>query len=182
MGRLHTLTVFFALGCLCWAVVPLEARGLGSFLEALLARAVARGAVGAAKHSTDTAKSYTPDVLTVEQLAQCIKKANKLDEDSGRLEAGRAELQSSVTQIDLSEAMIAGQRGRVDQYSRASVEAFNALIDRHNRLVGAAKAKQSGFNALVDMHNKDVEVYNIECAKSYYADDLTAANKLAEGN
>ena len=78
--------------------------------------------------------------------------------------------------------MIELQRGRVDTYSKASVEAFNRAIDTHNKLVIAAKARQTDFNSAVDRHNSDANAYNGECAKKYYADDLTEAQKLAASN
>jgi uncharacterized protein (DUF3084 family) len=118
--------------------------------------------------------------LTVAQLAQCIKKASKLDEESDRLEADRTVLRSSVSEGDLSSAAIEQQRSRLDQRSKASVNSFNALIDRHNTLVAAAKGRQANFNSAIEAHNNEVNVYNGDCAKKYYADDLTEAQKLAE--
>ena len=151
-----------------------DARGGGRFLGGLLARGAARAGV----HSIPT-KSYTQDVLTVEQLASCIRKAGKLDEESDRLESVRALLQNDVSQVELSSSMIELQRSRVDTYSKVSVEAFNRSIDTHNKLVIAAKARQVDFNSAIDRHNSDANAYNGECAKKYYADDLADAQKLA---
>jgi hypothetical protein len=128
-------------------------------------------------------KSYaTPDILTVAQLATCIKKASKLDEDSEQLEASRTTLLSSQSDIDLLSATIEFQRPRVDHSSQKSVNAFNAVINRYNILVTNGKAKQASFNALVAVHNIEADAYNAECAKKYYADDLADAQKLAAGN
>jgi hypothetical protein len=71
------------------------------------------------------------------------------------------------------------QRSRLDRGSRASVNAFNAMVDRHNALVIAAKEKLADFNSAVDAHNAELNAYNGDCAKKYYADDLTEAQKLA---
>jgi hypothetical protein len=71
------------------------------------------------------------------------------------------------------------QRPLVDHYSKRSVEAFNALIDRYNGLVTSRKAKQASFNATVDTFNFQVNAYNTTCVKKYYADDLADAQKLA---
>ena len=73
----HGITAFLTLAYLTCATVPLEARGLGRFLGGLLARGTS------AVHSFE--KSHTGDFLTVAQLAQCIKKAKKLDEDFDQL-------------------------------------------------------------------------------------------------
>lgn len=86
---------------------------------------------------------------------------------------------SSKSEIDLSSAAIELQRPRVDRYSQNSVDAFNVLIDHYNVLVTNGKAKQATFNSLVDAHNSEANSYNANCAKKYYADDLSDAQKLA---
>jgi hypothetical protein len=174
--------IFLVLPCLLYAAKPSDARGLGGFLEALLARGLVRGAIIAGRSNSQPQylpKSYTPDVLTVEQLAVCIKKAAKLDGDSQQLEIVRTGVLASQSEIDLSSATVELQRTRVDHYSQKSVDAFNALIDRHNTLVVNGKAKQANFNALVDASNVEIGAYNAGCVKKYYADDLPDAQKLA---
>jgi len=156
---------------------------MGRFLGSLLARGLVSEAIVAGRSNAQPQylpKSYTADVLTVEQLANCIKKASKLDEDSQQLEVIRTALLASKSEIDQSSATVEFQRTRVDHYSQKSVDAFNALIDRHNSLVINGKAKQANFNALVDGFNIKVNAYNAGCVKKYYADDLPDAQKLAQ--
>jgi hypothetical protein len=182
----RTLAVVLALSCLLSFGKSSDARGLGRFLGGLLGRGLAREAIVTGQRSNIQPqylpKTYGPDILTVEQLAACIKKAVILDENSERLEASRTTLLSSGSEIDLSSAAIEFQRPRVDHYSKKSVDAFNALINRYNVLAVNGKAKQASFNALVDTHNTEAGAYNVECAKKYYADDLTDAQKLAPRN
>jgi hypothetical protein len=160
---------------------PLEARGMGRFLGGLLARGAVSTAVhsGTSSSASSATKSYTSDVLTVSQLAQCIKKASTLDEDSDRLEGRRSALSSSTSAVDSSSATIEQQRSTLDRGSKRAVASFNALVDRHNGLVSAAKSQQTEFNAAIELHNVDVNSYNGECAKKYYADDLPEAQKQA---
>jgi hypothetical protein len=176
------LPVVFALSTLLCAAKPSEAGGMGRFLGSLVARGVVREAIVAGRSNAQPQylpKSYTPDVLTVEQLANCIKKAAKLDGDGERLEVIRTALLASKSEIDLSSATVEFQRTRVDHYSQKSVDAFNALINRYNILVTNGKSKQANFNALVDAHNTEADAYNAGCVKKYYADDLPDAQKLA---
>jgi hypothetical protein len=74
----RVLRVVLALLFLLCAVKPSDAGGMGRFLGSLLARGLVREAIVAGRSNTQpqsyTAKSYTPDVLTVAQLASCIKK------------------------------------------------------------------------------------------------------------
>jgi hypothetical protein len=174
--------LILVLSCLLSAAKPSDARGLGGFLEALLARGLVRGAIIAGRSNatpTYAPKIYTSDVLTVAQLAVCVKQASKLDGDSERLEATRSVFIASKSELDLSSAAVEFQRTRVDHYSQKSVDAFNALIEHHNILVTNGKAKQASFNALVDALNVQVDAYNAACVKKYYADDLLDAQKLA---
>jgi hypothetical protein len=177
------LPVVLALSILFCAAQPADAGGMGRFLGSLVARGIVRGAIAPGRSNPPPqsyeAKSYTPDVLTVEQLANCIKKATKLDGDSERLEIIRTALLVSKSEIDLSSATVEFQRTRVDHYSQKSVDAFNALINRYNILVTNGKAKQASLNALVDAFNIEVDAYNAACVKKYYADDLPDAQALA---
>ena len=147
----------------------------------MVARGVVRGAIVAGRSQSETyaPKVYGSDVLTVEQLALCIKQASKLDGDNERLEADRSTLLVSKSAIDASSMEVELQRPLVDHYSKRSVEAFNALIDRYNGLVTSRKAKQASFNAIVDTFDFQVNAYNAACVKQYYADDLPDAQKLA---
>lgn len=147
-----TLNIVLALPCLMFDSMPADAGGMGRFLGSLVARGVAHEAIAAGRsHSQSYApKTYTSDVLTVEQLALCIKQASKLDGDNDRLEAIRSLLLASKSEIDMSSAAVELQRPRVDHYSQQSINAFNALIDRYNLLVTNGKAKQADFNSLVN--------------------------------
>jgi hypothetical protein len=178
----HLLLATVAISGLLCAAKPVDAGGMGRFLGSLVARGVVREAIVAGRSNTHPSyapKVYTSDVLTVAQLAACIKQASKLDEDSERLEATRSVFLASKSELDLSSAAVEFQRTGVDHYSQKSVDAFNALIVRHNILVTNGRAKQSNFNALVDALNVQVDAYNVACVKKYYADDLPDAQKLA---
>jgi hypothetical protein len=153
---------------------------MGRFLGSLVARGLVREAIVAGRSNSQPSyapKIYSSDVLTVAQLAICLKQASKLDEDNERLEATRTVFLSSKSEIDLASAAVELQRPSVDHYSRKSVDAFNALIVRYNMLVTNGKAKQAAFNALVDAFNVQVDAYNATCVKRFYADDLPDAQK-----
>ena len=138
MGRL--IAAFLTLACLTVPTIPLEARGLGQHLKHLLARGT---------HAVRSLeKRYTRDFLTVPQLAECIKRARKLDEERDQLESAGAAF-SSPSQVDQS---------------------------------SSARDKWDKFNASLEIHNHEVNAYNAECEKQYYADDLDAAQQLAQGD
>jgi hypothetical protein len=178
------ILVWGLLVCFGCSSVPAESRGMGRFLGGM----VARGAVGAATHSgtssassasTSSAKSYPSDTLTVAQLAQCLKSAAKLDETNERLELDEKALQSSFSEVDQSKAAIEQQRSTLNRQSKASINAFNASVNRYNTLVDGAKSGQTNFNSAVSAHKAEIDSYNNDCAKKYYASDLSDAKKLA---
>lgn len=154
-----------------------NAQGLGG----LLMRLLARGAIIAGQSQTErhAPKIYSSDVLTVEQLALCIKQATKLDADHERIEGDRKDLLSSKTVIDAANYQIEMQRATLDHHDKRSVDALNVRIDRFNGLVTSEKAKQDRFNFAVDTFNTQINTYNAACEKRYYADDLPDAQKLA---
>ena len=163
--------------CVLCASSSSHAGGTGRFLGALLARGAVAGVV--AGTSSSSAKTYAADTLTVSQLAQCIKRAAKLDDDGTQLETSRTALQAAIDQTDQSKATVEQQRANLNRSSRSAVNSFNALVDRHNVLLTDVKAKQTDFNTSIDAHNVEVDAYNRDCAKKYYADDLAEAKKQA---
>ncbi len=150
-----------------------DARGLGRFVGGL----VARGAVSGVTHGMR--KSYTPDVLTVDQLVQCLKKASLLDQESEDIESKRKELQIFVSQVDRLKSQMEMKRGSLDRYSQAAVDGFNADVDRYNEAAADGRNRQNNFNNLINAHNGSVDFYNIVCVKKYYADDMESARKLS---
>jgi hypothetical protein len=159
-----------------------EARGLGKFLGWLLAR----GAVSSAVHSLPQSKTYSPDlkiyspdILTVDQLMQCVKKASALDEESEYLRAKKSELQSIGNDVDARKGQLEMKGATVNRRSQLQVDGFNAEVDAYNAGAERLKAQEDNFNRLVTLHNAQANLFNADCAKKYYADDMESARKLA---
>jgi hypothetical protein len=166
-------------GLLCVAK-PADAGGQGRFLGALVARGLVRDASLAARSNFSYGpKIYNVDFLTVAQLANCIRQATRLDGDNERLEAAKNAFLALKSEIDLATAAVEAQRPRVDHTSQQSVDAFNALVNRHNILVTNGRARQAGINTFVEGFNAQVNGYNAICVKKYYVADLPDAQKMA---
>ena len=160
--------------------LPDAAQARGRFLSALLARGTAQGVAHATASVASPApvKTYGPDVLSVEALADCISRADKLDKDIAFVESERALVNARFDQVDRSKADIDRAEDALNRKSQAAVDRFNASVRRHNTMLADAKASQATFNQRVSSHNGDVETYNTACAKKYYADDLEAAKRI----
>jgi hypothetical protein len=160
-----------------------DAGGLGRFVSGLVARGIVRGAAQSRNSNAYTpdvlSKTYTPNILTVDQLVRCLKKASALDQQSDQLEGKRIELQSAGKEIDQLKDQLDIKRAAVNRSSQVSVDRFNAEIDRYNVTADRLKSQEERFNVLVTFHNGNVTGFNAECGKQYYADDMESARKLA---
>jgi chromosome segregation ATPase len=165
--------VFVALVCLV-AAESAYARGLGKFVGGLVARGVVSGAARSMQ-----SKTYSPDVLTVDQLVQCLRKASALDEESTQLEAKKSELQSASKDIENLKSRLEMKSAMVNRRIQSQVDSFNAEIDSYNVSAARLKSREDDFNRLVSFHNAIARGFNAECAKQYYADDMESARKLA---
>jgi hypothetical protein len=61
----------------------------------------------------------------------------------------------------------------IDQYSKESVDQFNAALEEHQRLRSHYNDGVSKFNSAVAESNRDVAAFNANCAeRQYYIDDM----------
>lgn len=162
---------------------PLQAGGLGGFLESLLARAVVRGAVAGASHYSTTMapKVYGPNVLTPEQLAQCLVRAGKLDYDQGAISISSYTISSSEVLLKKNGSEMEMARSQVDQYSQASVDRYNAALARRKRMIDEHNSNIDKYYGAVELQKNAVANYNRDCAegKQYYGSDLEQAKIIA---
>jgi hypothetical protein len=153
---------------------PVDAKG---FLSALL-RGGVRGAARAGAHAgiqSYPLKTYGPDTLTIEQIEKCLATAQALDKSSEHVDALANAVDKEAASITYSQQSLEVEKGLVNRYSDASVNAYNKKLDAlrnrisaHNAYVDRAKTEQ-------DSHNTRVVAYNAQCAKKYYADDMETA-------
>jgi hypothetical protein len=124
-----------------------------------------------------TPKSYGPDVLTVQQLENCLRWAYRLDQDSTAIDSRRERLIDKLARIDLYRTELDRLERSVDRHSQVARDRFNVIVTRFNWLVDETRANQATFNFAVERHNDGINAYKASCAKKYYADDLKAAKR-----
>jgi chromosome segregation ATPase len=161
----------------------------GGFLKGLSGRGIVRGGAAVARGSGSSSssaasssaaqKTYGADILTVDQLAACLKTASELDTASQSVDTERGALQARVSEVDARRAKLEEAKAKLNRSSKTAVDRHNAAIDSFNKLVDETKAKQAAFNNRVRAQNANVDAYNGQCAKRYYADDLAAARQKA---
>jgi hypothetical protein len=162
----------------------------GGFMKSLVGRAAVRGAVGAASGSSGSssssasssspaARAYPSDILTVDQLAACLKTASDLDGASQAIDTERGALEPRISEVETRRAKLEEAKAKLNRSSKTAVDRHNAEIKGYNKLVGETKTKQNAFNERVRAQNARVDAYNGQCAKRYYVDDLAAAKQKA---
>jgi hypothetical protein len=174
-----------------------HAGALGKFVSGLVGRGIAKEAAegigsaavrGAARtvpylssapSTSAPSKLYTPNVLTVDQLVECLKKANTLDQDGDLLQKRSTEMHSARQQLDQFKSQLEVKRKAVNRNSKVSIDTFNAELKRHNAMVDDLNSLQDLFNRFVAFHNVNTSEYNTACAKHYYSDDMERARALA---
>jgi hypothetical protein len=158
---------------------PAEARR-GRFVTSLIARGATHATTPGTTAPTSAPKTYGPDVLSVQQLTDCLRKADQLDRNDGSVGSDRELVRAKFSQVDSLKSEIDRSEATLNRSSQSAIDRLNAAVRRYNAMVGEARSMQTAFNQRIEAHNSDVNAYNAACAKRYYADDLDAA-KLAAG-
>lgn len=121
-------------------------------------------------------KTYGVNHLTQTQLEQCLVEGRDLDSAEATLAENEAQLSKMQTDLEqLYDRVDAEGRG-VDQYSQASVDAYNASVARYETARFEFNAAVDQYNGTLQQFNSAVNDYNISCAdRLYYEDDMAAA-------
>jgi hypothetical protein len=152
-----------------------DARRGGRFFSS-----VVRSGASALAHTPR--KSYTSDVLTVDQLVDCLKASEMIDQASDAIEAKRAALKTKSDNIDRTKAEIDLREPRVNTRSKSEVDRFNNDVRQHNAMIVSYRADEDAFSSDVRSHNAALAPFNAKCEKKYYADDMEAAQKVIEAS
>lgn len=124
--------------------------------------------------SPSTTTAFSSSTLNPVELEACIRESKWLDDASLGLDTRSDQLKQESSRIEQAGMLVEGDRSRVNRSSQRSVDAFNARIEEHRRMV-------THYNTVLlpqvrreqDDFNRRVEQFNRYCnGRSYYADDL----------
>src|SRR4051812_8305168 len=116
------LTVaLFVSGILVASYAVADARGLGRFASGLARGAIQGGAHAGVRYAV---KTYTADVMTVDQLVICLKRADALDGESEQIEVKRTALEAGSKELDLMADRVDQQRRSVDTRVKRQIDSF----------------------------------------------------------
>ena len=175
----NSWALLFAAFCLALPSPEVEARkGFGSVFK------LGRGAKVA-----NSAKHYSSNTLTVEQLKACLLLEQKVDSSEKNLNTKKKIIgnqEKKIKQLEHEVSSLKSYLGlnknsnfytqeQVDSFNR-KVERYNQMISQHNNEFKTYKKIEAGYNSTIARHNPIVSSFQSSCAgKRYYEDDLIAA-------
>ena len=101
----------------------------------------------------------TGAVLSREQLDQCLGMQPRLKTEADKARRLAAEVEQDKAEFDRFDAHLKTERSKVDPKNRAEIAAYNAKLEKRQKMVTA-------YNAKSDSAAKSVEAYNA-LAKSW---------------
>lgn len=114
-------------------------------------------------------------VLSRDQLRVCVQIQRSLGSMEASIARMQAQLGTQESELNRLVRQIEMQEPLVDRYSQASVDGFNALVNRHGRMVEAYNARLPMVNGHVEAMNRNVDTFNARCAdREYYESDMIA--------
>ena len=149
-----------------------DARGLGRALR------VARAAGAAAK--VYGAQSSGEHVLTVTELAECLRKERAISVSEAHLSAEAAWLSAEVARIESLSASLEREGKTLNEYDATAVDRYNAKVRGFRKAASGYEQREKSYNVSVDARNALGTAYNQACyGKSYYEDDYASAAMIA---
>lgn len=124
--------------------------------------------------SGSSASAFAGSVLGVLELEACVRESRWLDDRSDEFDAKKARLDAHQSEIERVGNEIDAARSRVNRSSQRSIDAFNARINEHRRLVNQYNTVMlPEVRDAQGLFNGRVRQFNSMCnGKRYSADDL----------
>lgn len=125
--------------------------------------------------SGSSSSAFTSSTLNPVELEACVRESKWLDDRSEEYDGKKARLDQQKSSIENASNEIDAARSRVNRSSQRSVDAFNARIQEHRRMVSYYNdTLLPDIRRFQDQLNARIGDFNRMCnGKSYYASDLT---------
>lgn len=111
--------------------------------------------------------------MTRVELEHCVIQQDNIDQLESDLSSSQTEVSRLEAEVRASERRIETAAARVDNYSQASVDAYNSLLPTHDQLIERYNSSLPRHNQLVAQQNSIADAFNKACtAHPYYVDDM----------
>jgi len=116
------------------------------------------------------AKGAKAAVLTPAQLRDCMAQKERLTRQTDAALAVKAQIDSERAEIEQLNAALAGEKPVLDLTSAEAVGAFNAKVERRDKLLDAYQASVGTFNAQAGEVKTTKAAYENACENRRYDD------------
>lgn len=121
-------------------------------------------------------KNYTPDVLTQNQLEECLLTEQQVAESSFFETVSSSKISKNKIELETLQRKLTVEQATLDTYSQIAVDEYNHEVERFETMRQSFNSAVDEHNRLIVQLNQQVSRFNGQCAsKKYYEDDMTAA-------
>ena len=122
----------------------------------------------------------TGAVLSREQLDQCLGMQPRLKTEADKARRLAAEVEQDKAEFDRFDAHLKTERSKVDPKNRAEIAAYNAKLEKRQKMVTAYNAKSDAAAKSVDAYNALVKGWETGCSnRPYRQSDYAALRPVA---
>lgn len=108
------------------------------------------------------------EVLTRAQLDECLAMQPKLKAEGEQARRLAGEVEHDKAEFDRFDAQLKAERSKVDPKNRAEIAAYNAKLEKRQKMVAAYNAKSDAAAKSVDTYNGLVKTWDGGCDNRPY--------------
>jgi hypothetical protein len=91
--------------------------------------------------------------LTKEQLGECLAMPARLSAEADKAKRATADIEGDKAEFDRFDAQLKSERSKVDPKDRAAIAAYNAKLEKRQKMVTAFNAKSAAAAERVESYN-----------------------------
>lgn len=107
--------------------------------------------------------------LSKDQLRDCLAMPPKINAEADKARRATADAESDVAEIERFDKQLASQRAKVNPKDRAEIAAYNAKLEKRQKMADAANAKSAAATERVEAYNALRKSYEGGCENRPYS-------------
>ena len=107
--------------------------------------------------------------LTKEQLGECLAMPARLSAEADKAKRATADIEGDKAEFDRFDAQLKSERSKVDPKDRAAIAAYNAKLEKRQKMVTAFNAKSAAAAERVESYNALRKSWESGCENRPYS-------------
>lgn len=108
--------------------------------------------------------------ITKEQLRECLAMPARLTAEADKAKRATADVEGDKAEFDRFDAQLKSERSKVDPKDRAAIAAYNAKLEKRQKMVGAFNAKSAAAAERVENYNALRKSWESGCENRPYSE------------